>query len=102
MSATATQEEKEEKRTPALADFGRGLREYQKQVLHFQKSAFDSTDMIDRTEGVPDEGRELVNEWVETFRRGREDYKAAVDRTYDLMVQYFERIDSPTEQESGV
>ena len=43
---------------------------------------------------LPEEGKQLLTEWVETFRRGREDYKAAVDKSYDLMLHYFERSES--------
>ena len=96
-----------EKQTATPVDFGKGFRDYQKQMLEFQKNAFDTSfesfvtfqeqqgrfisDLVERTTGIPEEGKEFVQQWVETFRRGREDYKATVDKSYDLMIRYFER-----------
>lgn len=105
---TATQE----KESSLLSNFdlgnlGKGLTGFQKQIVEFQKQAFDSTfdavvalqdqqeqfltDLLERSSVVPEEGKQVINEWVETFRRSREDFKAAADKSYDLMEQYFER-----------
>jgi hypothetical protein len=105
------------KDSPTLGTFsglGKGLMGFQKQVIEFQKAAFDSTfdavvaiqdqqeqffaDMLERSNTVPEEGKELVNEWIETFRRSREDFKAAADKSYGLMEHYLDR----SEDEAGL
>ena len=80
---------------------------FQRQLVEFQKAAIDSTfdavsafqdqqeqylnDMMERASFLPEEGREVVHQWVDTFRRGREDYKATVDKSFDLVEKYFDR-----------
>ena len=104
------------KESPKPRKLGKRLMGFQKQIIEFQKAAFDSTfdavvalqdqqeqfftDMLERSSMVPDEGKELVNEWIETFRRGREDFKAAADKSYDLIEQYFERAEVDAETDS--
>lgn len=107
------------KDSPILDNFsglGKGLMSFQKQLIEFQKAAFDSTfdavvaiqdqqeqffaDMLERSNVVPEEGKELVNEWIETFRRSREDFKAAADKSYGLMEHYLERSDDEVETDS--
>jgi len=46
---------------------------------------------MERASFLPEEGREVVHQWVDTFRRGREDYKATVDKSFDLVEKYFDR-----------
>jgi len=80
---------------------------FQRQLVEFQKAAIDSTfdavsafqdqqeqylnDMMERASFLPEEGREVVHQWVDTFRRGREDYKATVDKSFELVEKYFDR-----------
>jgi hypothetical protein len=109
----------EVKDSPVMGTFsglGKGLMSFQKQMIEFQKAAFDSTfdavvaiqdqqeqffaDMMERSNTVPEEGKELVNEWIETFRRSREDFKAAADKSYDLIEHYFEDSEDEAELES--
>ena len=99
-----------------FSGLGKGLMGFQKQVIEFQKQAFDSTfdaivaiqdqqeqffaDMLERSNAVPEEGKELVSEWIETFRRSREDFKSAADKSYGLMEQYFEPSEDDAELDS--
>jgi len=69
-----------------------------KQVLDINKSAFDNsfhamTAMQDHTEKLvlsflekapwfPEEGKKAINEWVKTYKKGREDFKSAADESY--------------------
>ncbi len=102
--------------SPIIGNLGKGLLGIQKQIIEFQKAAFDSTfdavvaiqdqqeqflsDLMERTNMVPDEGKELISEWVETFRRSREDFKAAADKSYGLIEQYFERSEDEVEADT--
>jgi hypothetical protein len=41
---------------------------------------------------VPDEGRQVVDEWTKVTKRGREDFQRSLDKSFDLLSQYFERV----------
>ncbi len=97
----------EEEKTSKAKKLGKGLRGVRRQVIEFQKATFEGTfdaivafqdqqeqflnNLLERTTLVPDEGREVITEWIETFKRGREDFKKSVDRSYELVEQYFDR-----------
>lgn len=69
-----------------------------KQVTDLSKAAFDSsfdamTAMQDQTEKLvlsflekapwfPEEGKKGINEWVKTYKKGREDFKSAADESF--------------------
>ncbi len=76
-----------------------------KQVMDLNKAAFDSsfdamTAMQDQTEKLvlsflekapwfPEEGKKGINEWVKTYKKGREDFKSAADDSYKKVTGYF-------------
>lgn len=94
---------------------GNALVGFQRQLVEFQKAAIDSTfdavsafqdqqeqylnDMMERASFMPDEGREVVHQWVDAFRRGREDFKTTIDKSYELVEQYFDRQDAENSEE---
>jgi hypothetical protein len=113
MSMTAAVEEAKPSRKERLSKGMRGIR---RQVIEFQKATFEGTfdaivafqdqqeqflnNLLERTTVVPDEGREVIHEWIETFKRGREDFKKSVDRSYELVEQYFDRTAEEAEAEA--
>ncbi len=50
---------------------------------------------------MPKEGKEVVEEWIETVRRGRIRFQKSVDKSFDLMREYFERVQAAAKQERG-
>lgn len=50
---------------------------------------------------MPNEGKEVVEEWIETVRRGRVRFQKSVDKSFDLMREYFERVQAAAKQEPG-
>ena len=76
-----------------------------KQMIEFNKTAFDNTFsamimMQDQTEKMvsgfvekatwlPAEGKKAINDWTNTYKKGREDYKAAVDESFEKVTYYF-------------
>lgn len=110
---TAAVEEAKPSRKERLSKGMRGIR---RQVIEFQKATFEGTfdaivafqdqqeqflnNLLERTTVVPDEGREVIHEWIETFKRGREDFKKSVDRSYELVEQYFDRTAEEAEAEA--
>lgn len=49
-------------------------------------------DLLKNASWVPSEGREVLDEWNETMKRAREDFKITSDRSFDLIVQYLDRV----------
>ncbi len=76
-----------------------------KQMIDFQKATFDNTFeamvlLQDQTERmfatfmeqaafVPEEGKKMVRDWVQTFKKGREEFKKAVDESFNKVESYF-------------
>ncbi len=76
-----------------------------KQMMEFNKTAFDNTfsAMIvlqDQTEKLvsrflekapwfPEEGKKAINDWIKTYTKSREDFKAAADESYKKVADYF-------------
>ena len=41
---------------------------------------------------VPDEGKQVVDEWNKATHRGREEFQKTMDKSFDLLSHYFERV----------
>ena len=79
-----------------------------KQMIEFNKTAFDNTfsamiTLQDQTEKMVSgflekapwfsaEGKKAINDWISTYKKGREDYKAAADESYKKVTDYFANI----------
>ena len=76
-----------------------------KQMIDFQKATFDNTfeamvllqDQTERMVGtfmeqttfLPEEGKKMLREWVQTFKKGREEFKKAMDEGFGKVEAYF-------------
>lgn len=76
-----------------------------KQMLDFHKTTFDNTFnamcllqeqtekmvnmFLEQSPWVPEEGRKLINEWIEAYKKGRTEFKAAVDESYKRVEAFF-------------
>ncbi len=77
-------------------------------VIDFQKTTFDNTfkiisqlqeqsekmvsTMVTDSHWVPKEGKAVVKEWVQMLQTGRSDFRKTVDKSFDLLTDYFERV----------
>ena len=77
-------------------------------LVDFQQKTFDGTfklikqfqshsekavkDMAHKAEWMPEEGKEVVDEWVNTLRRGSAEFQKVVDKSFDLFENYLERV----------
>jgi hypothetical protein len=77
-----------------------------KQMIDFNKATFDNTFdamvlLQEQTEKmvntfmaqatfIPEEGRKMLGEWVQAFKKGREEYKKAVDDSFRKVEAYFD------------
>jgi predicted aminopeptidase len=71
-----------------------------KLMIQFNKTAFDNTfyAMNDLQEQqspwMPAEGKKAVTDWIKAYKRGREDFKAAVDDNYKKVEDFFADADN--------
>jgi hypothetical protein len=45
--------------------------------------------MLNQATWVPEEGKKAIKEWVDTFKKGREEYKKAVDEAIKKVEEFF-------------
>ena len=76
-----------------------------KQMIDFNKASFDNTFnaivmLQEQTERVaktvltqatwlPEEGKKAINDWVEAYKNGREQFKKTIDDSYERVEAYF-------------
>jgi len=41
---------------------------------------------------VPDEGKQVVDEWNRATHRGRQDFQKTMEKSFDLLTHYFQRV----------
>ena len=77
-----------------------------KQMLEFNKTAFDNSfnamltigeqnekmvnTFLEQATLMPEEGKKLIMEWVETYKKGNQDFKKAADGNYKKVLDFFE------------
>ena len=85
--------------------------DFQRRVLEFQRSAFTNAfemttrleeqrrdvleRWIDRIPNLPAEGKALFEAWSDAQQRGRETFRATVDKSFDLVEGYYDRLTEP-------
>ncbi|MBW2558355.1 MAG: hypothetical protein JRD69_05940 [Deltaproteobacteria bacterium] len=81
------------------------LKNIMKQTVDFQKATFDNTFnamtmlqeqaekmssmFLDQTTGLPEEGKKVIGEWIDTYKKGREDFKKSVDESFKKVEDFF-------------
>ncbi len=76
-----------------------------RQMMEFNKTAFDNSfssmsalqdqteklvlSFLDKAAWFPAEGKKAVNDWVTSYKKGREDFKNAADENYQKVADYF-------------
>lgn len=85
--------------------------EFQRRILELQRSAFTNAfemtvrlqeqrrdaleRWIDRVPSLPAESKALLDTWNDAAARGRETFRATVDKSFDLIDGYYARLASP-------
>jgi len=85
-----------------------------KQVFDFQKNTFDNffkslstvqdqaeksmSFMLDRSPWLPEESKNVILEWGRIYKKGRDDFKRAMDDGYEKMESYFVTSAQATQQ----
>ncbi len=76
-----------------------------KQMLDVNKATFDNTfnamimlqeqaermanTPLEQAIWLPEEGKKAVNEWVNAYKKGREEFKKSVDASFKKVEEYF-------------
>ena len=76
-----------------------------KQMVDFNKKAFDASfeamaamqektekmvsTMMQQSQFFPDEGKKLITDWLKTYKKGREEFKAAADENFKKVDAFF-------------
>jgi len=76
-----------------------------KQMSDFNKAAFDnsfnavvmlqgqaeslSNTLLTQATWLPEEGKKAIDEWVKTYKTGRETFKKSVDESYNKIEDFF-------------
>jgi hypothetical protein len=45
--------------------------------------------ILDQATWLPEEGRKAVQDWIDAFKKGREEFKSMVDENYKRVEAYF-------------
>jgi hypothetical protein len=80
-----------------------------KQMIQFNKTAFDNTFSamtvlqeqtekmmgmyLDQAPLLPAEGKKAINDWLKAYKKGREDFKTAVEENYKKVEDFFAGFD---------
>ena len=86
-----------------------------RQMLEFNKDIFDSNFksmalLQDQTENfvfrflekatwIPDDGKKAMNEWLSTYKKGRETFKDYTDESYKKATDYLTNLQSQEERQ---
>lgn len=76
-----------------------------KQMIDFHKATFDNSfnamvmlqeqtekmvnTFLEQATWLPEEGRKVINEWVKAYKKGRGDFKKAVDENFKRVEDFF-------------
>ena len=78
---------------------------FYKQMIDFNRMTFDNTfqamemmqnqtesmarNLLDQAQWLPAEARDAVTEWMNAYKKGREQYKALIEKSFDNVLSFF-------------
>ncbi|MEN6373473.1 MAG: hypothetical protein ABFD75_01665 [Smithella sp.] len=76
-----------------------------KQMIDFSKTAFDNSfeamavlqdqtekmvnAMVEQSSMMPEEGKKAISDWIQSYKKGRNDLKAAADENFKKVESFF-------------
>lgn len=76
-----------------------------KQMINFHKATFDNTfnamvalqeqtekmvnTFVEQASWMPEEGKKVLNDWVDAYKKGREEFKKTIDENFKKVEKYF-------------
>jgi hypothetical protein len=58
-------------------------------TLQSQAEKFMKT-LVEHTPGMSDEGKKVIDQWTDTYKKGIDDLKKAIDEGYDKVEEFFD------------
>jgi hypothetical protein len=75
-----------------------------KQMIEFNKSSFENSynmmvnlqdqaeqmtnTFLDQPIGIPDDGKKVILEWIDAFKKGRTNFKSTMDANYEKLESF--------------
>jgi len=50
---------------------------------------------LENAPGIPEEGKKAIQDWGKSYKKSREDYKAAVDESYKRLEEFLTKVSKP-------
>ena len=91
--------------------------EFQKRLVKLQKSAFDNTfkaieafqdqqakligDLVEQAPNLPEEARQALRQWDDSYKQGRNQFRESMDKSFDLLESYFDRLTQGGDRDSS-
>ncbi len=88
-----------------------------RQMIEFNKNVFDNSfsamsalqdqaeklmlNILDKAVWFPEEGKRTINEWITSYKKSRDDFKAAADESYKKAADYFVAVEKQQTKKSG-
>lgn len=76
-----------------------------KQMIDFNKTAFDNSfdamavlqdqsekmvnTILEQNTFIPEEGKKAVSDWIKSYKKGRDEFKAAADESFKKVEAFF-------------
>ncbi|HON38791.1 MAG: hypothetical protein ACOX3E_01905 [Desulfomonilia bacterium] len=80
-----------------------------RQLIDFQKSSFDNSfnamvmiqeqaekmakTFLDQANWLPDDGKNVLNQWIGAYKKGRAEFKKSVDENFQKVDEYFSTLE---------
>lgn len=88
-----------------------------KQMMDFNKTAFDNTfnamtflrdqtekftfRFLEKAPWFPEEGKNVITEWIKAYKKACEEFKAAADESYKKITDYVAKTEKEEVQKAG-
>ncbi len=86
-------------------------KQFVKQMVDFHKTSFDNSfsamvmlqeqtekmmkSVLEQATWLPEEGRTVLGQWISAYKKGRDDFKKAVDDNFTKVEDYFSASEKP-------
>ncbi len=76
-----------------------------KQMIDFQKATFDNSfkamttlqeqgekmvsSFLEQAQFLPEEGKKAISDWIEAYRKGRDEFRNTVEKNFGKVQEYF-------------
>ncbi len=86
-------------------------KQFVKQMIDFHKTSFDNSfnamvmlqeqtekmvsAVLEQATWLPDDGKNVLNQWIGAYKKGRDDFKKTVDDNFKKVEDYFSAADKP-------